>query len=109
MEEKLKAMSLVAPSGALDRRVNKAFATAAVTRARDRTTILSWVFAVVIASGAAAALLFVSNGSPRPLPKQLTYRIEPQGRLRQLLFEPPARTRRLPAFVVSTSSEPHIP
>ncbi len=103
LEQQLKTQRLAAPSTALDQRISDAFAAVARSRQSSRNRqIIWWWFSAFAACGATAALFLSGTLWRHPTPKQITYRIEAQGRLRLLLLEPPASANRVPRFVVTT-------
>jgi hypothetical protein len=103
LERDLKAARLAAPSSAFDHRMNELFAAAAHSRPSRRKATLPWWLAGLTAFGAAAASLLVAP-LPHPLPPApIDYRIEAQGRMRQLLLDPPTNANQLPRFVMSDS------
>ena len=103
LERDLKAARLAAPSSAFDHRMNELFAAAAHSRPSRRKATLPWWLAGLTAFGAAAASLLVAP-LPHPLPPApIDYRIEAQGRMRQLLLDPPTSANQLPRFVMTGS------
>lgn len=103
LEHELGAMPLAGPSADLDRRLNDAFAAAARTRNSARWATLWWGLAAATVAGAAVALLLLAPRSPPPPASPSVYRIEAEGRLRQLLLAPPASRALPPRFVVRTN------
>ncbi len=103
LEQELSALPLAAPSADLDRRLRDAFAVAARTPKPARTATLWWWLATATVAGAATAMLLLSLRPPPPSAPQIVYRIEAQGRMRQLLLAPPASRARSPRLVVRTN------
>jgi predicted phage tail protein len=108
-EEHLRIARLAAPSDALDSRMQETFARAAgVQPAPRRATAWRWI-GVFAATGIAATLAVVATRLAK-LPAgataaQTLYCIEPQGPMRQLLLETPARKRPPPHFAVSVTTQ----
>lgn len=100
LEQRLQSARLAAPSAELDRRLDQAFRAARRPRRRSRPGWFWWSLAGVTAAGAMAALLFASIGRPPPAPRQVVYRIEARGALRQMLLDPAASREGRPHFVV---------
>lgn len=102
LEENLQAMRLSAPSADLDRRIDDAFTAVARNRHLSRKKMI-WLWLPALgACGVAAALFLVWTQSSRPSSKQITYRIEAQGRMRLLLLNPPSSANPAPRFVITT-------
>lgn len=89
LEQKLGALPLAVPSADLDRRMVETFM--AVRRIRKRSSKAAfwwWVAAFSVAGGVAASLV-VSLIPSHPEPDPIIYRLEPQGRMLDLLVGSP--------------------
>jgi hypothetical protein len=103
LEQKLRSLRLAAPSMDLDRRMGDTFAAAARTRTpAPRATLWWWLAAAGVAS-ALTAMFLLSRRLPPPPAQQTVYRIEAEGRLRELLLTPPASRASPPPMVVRTN------
>jgi hypothetical protein len=96
-EEKLKAARLAAPSPALDRRIDEAFAAESPNRAL--TARRGWWLAILIPLGAATAVFVFSNRPQRQPLQPVIHRFVAEGPMRQFLTEPPQSAALLPHFV----------
>ncbi len=100
LEQRLQSMRLAAPSADLDRRLDDAFRAAGRAGQRSRKPVFWWSFAAATAAVAtAAAVLLMWPRRPEPVPRQVVYRVEAQGRLRQLLLDPAGRRDERPNWV----------
>lgn len=100
LEQKLRSARLAAPSANLDRRLDDAFRAARRPRARSHRAWFWWSLGGVTTAAAMTTLLFMSIHRPRPAPRQVVYRIEARGALRQMLLGPAASRAGRPHFVV---------
>lgn len=88
LEQRLQALRPAAPSAALDRRLDQAFAAARRRAGDPRRAAYWWWLALSSAAAAAVALLFVAPRRPAPPPVEIVYHVEAQGRLRDMLLTP---------------------
>ncbi len=87
LEQKLAEMRLAAPSEELDRRIDETFRAARnVGRGTRQIGFWWWLAGTTTAGGVAALLVFTSLPSSRMKPVPVVYRIEAQGRLREMLL-----------------------
>jgi hypothetical protein len=103
LEQRLKRMSLTAPSARLDQRIAEAVAAA---RRRQQTPRLapSWWWTMPLAMAAGMAALFVVS-ERRSFPPEVTvYRIEAQGHMREMLLNPATTREAAAQFVFSVNS-----
>lgn len=105
-EQKLCSLRLAEPSSKLDRRIEESFSAAErKAQARVRKAAWWWLLGPAIAAGGVITVLALS---PRPAPVRagiVVYRVEAQGRLREMLLQPAASSRAPSAF--SVQIEPH--
>ena len=102
LERSLQSAPLAAPSASLDRRMGDLFA-AAHTPSRSRTAFpWAWLAGTAAFAAMLVLLLALPQGSLPPAPKTVAYQVEAQGRMRQLLLEPPAGPDSLPHFLLSS-------
>ena len=97
-EQKLKCTPLVAPSKALDRRIEGAFA-AARRRREAVAPKFWWWLAAVITVGGVTALVVISPRRPLAT-TDVVYRVEAPGQLREILLNPAISREPAPQFVV---------
>ncbi|HWA86581.1 MAG TPA: hypothetical protein VG710_10190 [Opitutus sp.] len=97
LEQRLKNARLAPPSAALERRIEDAFANARRRRRAARQGALWWWTAALATAGGMAALLVVSARRSFPAPVAAVYQIEAEGRLREMLLNPPPPEAGLPS------------
>jgi hypothetical protein len=98
IEQKIKNARLAMPSAELDRRIAGSVAVARRRQQVPRGGFWWWAAALTAAGGVAAMLMFFAPRS-LPAPAVAVYQIEAQGRLREMLLNPPATREVAPPFV----------
>lgn len=86
LEQKLKHTRLAVPSVELDRRIDDAVAVARRRRNASRKAAFWWWTAALASAGTMTALLVISMRRSFPAPEVALYRIEAQGRMREMLL-----------------------
>jgi hypothetical protein len=105
-EQKLKHTRLVAPSAALDRRIEDTFAAARRRREEARKSEFWWWLAALATVGGMTALVVISPRRSFPATEVAVYRIEAQGRLREILLNPAISREPAPQFIVRETTTP---
>lgn len=104
-EQKLKHARLAAPSAALERRIEATFA-AARRREKAPKPAVWWWLAALATFGGVTALVVISPRRSVPTTEVTIYRIEPEGRLREILLNPAISREPAPQFVVHDATSP---
>lgn len=99
LEQKLKHTRLAVPSAELDRRIDDAVAAAWRRRKASRKAAFWWWTAALATAGSITALLVVSTRRSFPAPEVALYRIEAQGRMREMLLNSTMTRDASPQFV----------
>ena len=105
-EQKLKHQRLAAPSAALDRRIEDTFAAARRGRERATRPAFWWWLAALATVGGVTTLVVISPRRPVPTTEVTIYRIEAEGRLREILLNPAISREPSPQFVVHDATTP---
>jgi hypothetical protein len=98
LEQRLKSMPLATPSVELDRRLDEMFLLARRRRERSRKMVFYW--GLVAAVGGAALVFLMPLRRAPAAPHPVVYRIEAQGRMRQMLLNSAADRDEPPRFVL---------
>lgn len=99
LEQKLKHTRLAVPSAELDRRIDDAVAAARRRRNTSRKAAFWWWTTALATAGSLTALLVVFPRRSFPAPEVEVYRIEAQGRMREMLLGPIINRDAAPQFV----------
>lgn len=103
LEEKLTAMRRREPSAELDQRANEAFRAAHVRAQSKRNSTWWWLVAATATGGVMVLALLATRQSPRTIVSApVVYRVETQGRVREMLLNDATDHEEPPPFTVST-------
>ena len=97
LEQRLESLRLASPSASLDRRIEETFAAARRNATVERAPGLLWWLTRVVAGAGVAVLILVAILRPVPPAAPVVYRVEAEGRLRDMLLNTVVEHDRPPA------------